>query len=143
MKKIVLFSFCSLIVLLNSCEEKIRTPLNIPIDTTIGPMKAKFSAIQSTVLNNKCATSGCHINGGTFPNLTDGVSYASLFKVQSTYNSLLIQPGNAMGSVLYMKIIANPNFGGIMPSKSSGFSALPQAQIDSIKAWIDNGAINN
>lgn len=140
MRKISVLSLGLILVFLISCENSIRTPLNIPIDPTKSAMKATLSDIQATVLDNKCATSGCHVKDGSFPDLTKGITYSALVGVQSNYDSLLVQPGNASGSVFYLKLLGDKSVGGVMPK---GFSALSQAQKDSVKVWINNGAKNN
>lgn len=145
MKITTVLYLCLTFSFLLSCEDKIETPLTFKDDPSKSAMKASLKEIQSQVFDNKCATSGCHVINETFPNLSNGLSYASLVGVMSPgYEEILVKPGEADKSVLIKKLIGNSTmYGKLMPSVSSGFSAVPQAQIDSIKAWINNGAKNN
>lgn len=62
----------------------------------------------------------------------------------STYANAMsggrITPGDANGSYLVMKISPNPPAGDRMPQ---GGPYLTTAQIDTIKVWINAGAMNN
>ncbi len=51
-----------------------------------------------------------------------------------------VTAGNATNSVLYRKVSNNPNCGGVMPPATSGLNAT---QLKIIRAWINNGALNN
>jgi hypothetical protein len=52
-----------------------------------------------------------------------------------------VVPGNADGSLLYLKVSADaPPCGGKMPL---GLTPIPKTQADMIDAWIADGAKNN
>ncbi|MCX6148323.1 MAG: hypothetical protein NTW25_13900 [Candidatus Kapabacteria bacterium] len=126
---------------LQSCNDNIRTPLNV-VDTK-PPMRAVYSEIQSRIFNAKCTTSGCHGPNEAFPNLTIGNSYSDLTSKKSPlFGVIAIKPGDADNSNFIKKLLGTAS-GEIMPTKSSGFSTLSKSEIDSIKTWVNNGAINN
>ncbi|MBL1214346.1 MAG: hypothetical protein HND52_13390 [Ignavibacteriae bacterium] len=128
-------------ILINSCAEHIVESTPSIIDKqNQDKVLAKFSSIQDRVLNLSCAVSGCH-NGTTFPNLSEGGAYANIVGVTGSSGQNLIEPGDANNSYLYLKIVgASGIFGDQMPK---GQDPLPGEVIDSIKMWIDNGALNN
>src|SRR6185437_1733860 len=82
---------------------------------------------------NPC--SGCH----NFPN---GWTYASIVNVTSGCSSLkYVLPGNATSSDIYNKIsTGTPTCGSEMPAGGPFFSAAQQKMV---RAWINNGALNN
>jgi len=55
----------------------------------------------------------------------------------------LIVASNGTGSLLYEKISGTQACGSRMPLGCSGNGCLPQAKIDLIKRWIDEGANDN
>lgn len=76
---------------------------------------------------------GCH-KGSTPPDLRDDDTHSS-------YDSLLngyVVPGNSDASVLYQSLI-NSNNVSLMPPGTP----WPQTKINTVKAWIDQGAENN
>ncbi len=108
--------------------------------TTPGERKAVFAAIQRDVLTPGCALSGCH--SGEFPsfglNLEEGKAYNNLVGVSSILSSLKrVEPGDSQNS--YLIEVLNGVDGFVMPPAGK----LPQATIDSIAVWIDEGALNN
>jgi phosphodiesterase/alkaline phosphatase D-like protein len=77
---------------------------------------------------------GCH--GGT-SGLTVG-SVASL--LQGGNHGPAIIPGDGANSILVRKISPGPPFGNRMPQ---GGPFMPEANIATIRTWIDQGALNN
>jgi hypothetical protein len=51
--------------------------------------------------------------------------------------------GNAAMSLVYQKIAGTQNCGNGMPIAMGQHMKMPQAEIDLIKNWIDQGANNN
>ncbi|HEY6223812.1 MAG TPA: hypothetical protein VIW26_08505, partial [Gemmatimonadales bacterium] len=84
---------------------------------------------------------GCHFTGGTAPDLSTGNSRGSTVNVVATCNSgfFRIAPSDATNSVLYRRI-SDGAICGFMPPATSGLST---AQQKIIRAWINNGALNN
>lgn len=101
-------------------------------------VKATFSSIQSELFDKTCAAAGCH--SGNFPQaglLLSGNAYDRIVNVGSSEGMNYITPGNSSQSLIYKRITSNG--GSIMPPTGK----LPQSVIDSVKAWIDAGALNN
>lgn len=66
-------------------------------------------------------------------------TYANLMLGNSN-NGPVITPGNGNGSVLIQKLRGTASFGARMPL---GGPFLQNSTIDSIAAWINQGALNN
>lgn len=100
-----------------------------------------FSEDISPILSTNCATSGCH-NSSTQESGVNLSSYdAALGSVGSQYGTEIIDPGNPDSSPIIDKISNdNPEFGVRMPENRPSLSS---ADIDSIRAWIEDGAPNN
>lgn len=141
MKKLKIILFTSLIMTLSlaSCSENIVSECE-PDMKVDNQMKASFKEIQNQVFTPTCATSGCH--GGSFssfPNLEDGQSYDNIVGINNQAGNMkLIEPGNSSESYLYKKLLGDGTT--LMPL---GGQKLNQNILDSIAAWIDNGAENN
>lgn len=73
---------------------------------------------------------GCH-NGNVAPDLRDGVSYADLLDGY-------VVPNNAEGSVLYKSLLGIDGVSLMPPG-----SMWPDSKINLVKAWIDQGALDN
>jgi hypothetical protein len=129
----------SLILLLASCSENIVSDCGCDADTnSTVVMRATFSDIQSKLFNKTCATSGCHADFQS-PILKEGVAYANLVGVDNIFGTMqLVKPGDSQNSYLMKKLL------GVETTRMpSGGERLDQAIIDSVAAWIDNGALNN
>jgi len=100
---------------------------------------ATLSSIQTNVFDRSCALSGCH-NGDERPNLSSGQSFSNLINVGSSEGFEQVEPGNPSESYLYLKLIDTDIEGSRMPL---GENPLSQEITDSIKVWIENGALNN
>ena len=103
---------------------------------------SKLSSIQSNVFSQNCAFSGCHGSTNNQANLllTNGNSFSNLVNVQSKLFPQLkrVVPGNSSQSLL-IKILK----GEVSPRMPQNRNPLSPDLIDSIAAWIDNGALNN
>lgn len=110
-----------------------------------GGIAPTFTNVQR-VFDNQCTV--CHCCNGEV-NLSAGQSYAALVKQLSpdpvdACGGVLVQPGNAAASYLYVKISsATPCAGARMPRGEFASVPLPDCQIDLIKRWIDSGAPND
>ncbi len=89
-----------------------------------------------------CAIPGCHVSSGTIApmSLEAGKAYANLVNILSTEDASFyrVKPFNSDSSYLYLKITGAA--GTRMPLNKQ---ALGQAQISTIKSWIDQGSKNN
>jgi hypothetical protein len=107
-----------------------------------GPVQGKKvpATIQSDIFNKSCALSGCH-NGSVSPNLTPDAAYGNIVGVPSDQKSNLnrIEPGDPGKSYLYLKITGDNSITGArMPN---GGPPLSAAEIETIRIWIENGAV--
>lgn len=102
-----------------------------------------FSEIQANVFTPSCATSGCH--AGAAPaqglNLDATNSYAMLVGVASQQSAGVqrVNPGNPNTSYLIQKLEGTAASGGRMPPAG----ALQQSDINTIRQWITDGAIDD
>ncbi len=102
-----------------------------------------FSEIQANVFTPDCATSGCHAGGNAAAglNLEEANSYAMLVGIQSGQDAGLqrVEPGDPDNSYLVQKLEGTASGGQQMPPGAP----LPQAEIDVIRQWISDGAIDD
>jgi hypothetical protein len=108
-----------------------------------GVVMPVFSDIQAQIFTPTCASSSCH--GGGAPaaglNLTAGNSYAALVGIASTEdaNIMRVVPFDAANSYLMQVLDGTAASGTVMPP--SGM--LPQTNIDAVRTWINNGAMDD
>ena len=90
-----------------------------------------------------CATSGCHSGGAPSAglNLEAANSYAQLVGIASIQDGaiLRVNAGSPNSSYLIQKLEGTAAAGNQMPPSA----ALPQADIDVIRQWISDGAIDD
>ena len=136
----LLFISIGLFIFSSCADEIVESTPSILDQQNQNKVVSSFSSIQTKVLNISCAVSGCH-NGNTFPTLTEGSAYNNIVNVTGSSGQNLIEPGDADNSYLYLKLTGAPGiFGEQMPK---GLQPLEQSVVDSIKVWINSGAINN
>jgi len=82
-------------------------------------LSASFASDIEPIIQSRCATSGCHVAGGSAPFTLNG--YAEI-------------------SARAVRIKVRSEAGTMPPSGSPGLSQL---QVDLISAWVDAGAENN
>lgn len=106
------------------------------VEDTTGEVQTGVSYINDVqpIFNSRCTS--CHGNSGQV-NLT---SYQNLLASDGNfYGTNLVVAGDADASGLVDKLEPNPDFGSRMPQGG----ALTGNQIETIKAWINEGALNN
>ena len=112
-----------------------------PPPAGFGPV---FSEIQANVFTPSCATAGCHsgANPSASLNLEAANSHAMLIGIASTQDAgtLRVNPGNPDMSYLIQKLEGPGVMGARMPPNAA---ALAQADIDVIRQWITDGAIDD
>jgi len=117
----------------------------VPPSTAVQPM---LSSIQTNVFALKCAVAGCHVTGGIAPmSLELGNAFNNLVNASSVaYGNprlLRVKPNDALNSVLYLKIIGDPQIGGTQARMPLGLGPMSNAEVNAIQTWINNGALNN
>tara|TARA_R110002049_G_scaffold138781_11_gene299235 strand:- start:19293 stop:20537 length:1245 start_codon:yes stop_codon:yes gene_type:complete len=116
------------------------TPPPAPPTASFGP---NFSEIQAAVLTPDCATSNCHsgANPQASLSLEEADSYAMLVGIASTQDAGIqrVVAGNPNNSYLIQKLEGTAATGTVMPPTGG----LPQVDIDVIRQWISDGAIDD
>ncbi len=102
-------------------------------------VKATFSSIQQNVFTKSCAFSSCHA-GSVSPTLSAGNAYNNIVNQISSSGKAYIKPSDPANSYLLSKLKGQNISGARMPRNAN---PLTQSVIDSISAWIQNGALNN
>lgn len=91
------------------------------------------------IFNGSCGGAGCHV-GAT----QNGVNLSSYDQVMNSagqqYGREIVEPGSPDESPLVDKIEPNPQFGQRMPF---GRDPLSNHQIEQIRVWIEEGALDN
>ena len=110
-----------------------------PPSTTIS-----FSADVQPIFSRSCAKSGCHVTSTAAFGLVleQGQAYGNLVNVPSAEvpSLLRVDPGDSALSYIVNKLEGNAP-GSRMPADGPPF--LPDAEIQIIKDWIDQGALDN
>lgn len=129
------------LLLLSACSS--QTPEGPRADGGASAESVPFTEVYRTVLGG---CTGCHAGiVARFNGLdmgTQATAYANLVGVRasgSCAGKILVVAGSASTSLLYEKV-TNPSCGSLMPQNSP---PLPQASIDMLKTWIDEGAPDN
>ena len=89
-----------------------------------------FSRQIQPIFDASCAKSGCHVEFGQSPNLSPGAAFNQLIDLG------YVDPTNPEGSLLYQKITA-------VAKQMPPTEKLSSVQINTIYAWIKQGALNN
>jgi hypothetical protein len=108
-----------------------------------------FSADVQPLFTAHCAKNGCH--GGNMPkedlSLQEGSAYADLVGVETVQcadGRLRVEPGNPEDSYLMHKLLGIEICAGVqMPSTGGPSAGIDDAGIDTIAAWICQGALEN
>jgi len=140
MRSLFFISIAVLGIVFTGCADQIVefTP-SILDDQPENVVNARFSDIQTKVFNTSCALSGCHA-GAVSPNLSAGEAYAAIVNRPSGQGGDYIEPGEPTNSYLFLKVLGSNISGQRMPR---GAAPLSSAVLDSIRLWIENGALNN
>lgn len=101
---------------------------------------ATFAQVQETIFDVSCALSGCH-SDGAWPILSAGQAYDNIVNVESSRGIALVEPGDPDNSYLYLKLLADADIDGSrMPP---GGPYLTPDALETVRAWIENGAPND
>ncbi|MCB1128570.1 MAG: hypothetical protein KDM81_18890 [Verrucomicrobiae bacterium] len=131
----------AVLVLSVGCADQIVESAPTVFDRNDAPgPPATFAGIQNAVITPTCAQSGCH-DGTSRPNMSPAVAYGALVNRPSSTEFDYIKPGKPDSSYLYLKITGDSRIiGDRMPKERA---PLSPATIDSIRAWIAAGALDN
>jgi hypothetical protein len=122
-------------------EAKIHSGSGAPVITlttsspvTVTPKPGiSFALDIQPIFNANCALPFCHVVGGLAPMpLSEGVSYANMF--------IRVVPGKSADSYLIKRLTESDP---IFPRMPLNRAPLSTTSLDLIKAWIDNGALDN
>ena len=119
-----------------ACKSNVVGPTDSGTPVT-PPTDVSFSASVFPILSSRCG-GGCHS-----PSSESGVNVSSYSKLMAStgqrYRSKVVLPGDGANSPLVDKLSSRPKYGSRMPEGG----ALTATQIATIKAWIDEGALDN
>ena len=91
-------------------------------------VQVSFTADIQPIFDTHCTS--CHPAIAASPDLSPDNSYSSI------NNGTYILPNDLSGSVLYQRLLGNPS---IMPPAGS----LSASEINLVRSWIEQGALNN
>ena len=114
-----------IVVFVAGCRKDFEKQRTVDLNATMS-----FSKHIQPIFDESCAKSGCHVEFGQAPNLLPGVAYDQLLELG------YVDPANPEGSLLYQRVSATVKQ---MPPTGN----LSSVQINSIYAWIKQGALNN
>jgi hypothetical protein len=119
----------SVLVIASGCESNVFEPVDI------GDINVSFQDKLIPIWSNSCVEA-CHsAERNLAPVLEPNVAYANII------GGGLVVPGNAEASMLYRRLVGDPEIrnGRTMPIAEK----LPDSQIQLIRLWIEQGAQNN
>ncbi|MDH4200312.1 MAG: hypothetical protein OEV66_08045 [Spirochaetia bacterium] len=141
-KKVIIMLICIFSLTGFYCSTAPKTTTSTTTSTT-SSTTGTFAADVQPIFTNSCATGSCHVTGSkTVPlDLTSGNAYTNIYNITSTQDPTkkYVVPSSSATSYLYIKLTGAGVTGTQMPKGGS----LTQTQIDTIKSWIDAGALNN
>ena len=133
--RVSLLLCASLCLVLTACQSKVID--NSMIVEPVGTVS--YADDVQPLFDRTCGGNGCHINEAE--NGVNVTNYQqTITSVGSSYNSLIVIPGDGDGSPLVDKLGLRPRFGSRMPL---GNATLTGTEIAIIKAWVDEGANDN
>jgi hypothetical protein len=112
-------------------------PVTPPGPGTV-PDSVSFAKHVQPIYTSRCAISGCHVlpNPQAGLDLTKGAAYANTVNVPAQhFTGTRVTPFDPANSILYLLVQD-----GLMPARGS---RLTSVQVQIIKKWIDQGALNN
>ena len=136
--KFILVIIMIIIIVMNYSCKSSETTFSIP--TVVS-----FAGDIQPVFDEACVS--CHnlttFSGGL--NLSPDVAYKSLVNAKSDQSTrVYVKPGSPDSSYLVNKLKGTQsNVGGLGSRMPLGASPLPDSEIDMIRQWISQGALNN
>lgn len=118
---------------LASCKNDTLSEITGPVEDV------SFMADIQPIFNGTCGGAGCHLESSQ-----SGVNLSSYNQLMNSigqqYQREIVQPGEPDESPLVDKISPNPQHGQRMPFARE---PLNDRQIQEIRVWIEEGAMNN
>lgn len=135
-----------LVAMVGCAGEGILDPVSPPPDCLDEiPFRAQFSCIQQFIFSPTCAIAGCHAAPGAAQglDLSSGNSWTGLVGSPSAEAALTrVEPGDPDNSYLIIKLEGiDPRLVGDRMPQGGPF--LSQAEIDVIRRWILDGAVED
>ncbi|MEQ1572355.1 MAG: c-type cytochrome domain-containing protein [Myxococcota bacterium] len=93
-----------------------------------------YAGVQALFESDCWACHGSAPAGNTLDLQTDLI--AATVDVDSSYGVPFVVPGDPEGSALYLKLVADPAVGGVMPPGAP----IADAEIEIVHQWIADGA---
>lgn len=126
----------------SSLDAPLHEENEIEIEIQVNATLVSFGNDIQPIFTNNCVSAGCHPGGGAPFSLRSGDSYDRLVNVDATTGPCAgikrVVPGNPDGSALVKRL--EGTCGTQMPI---GGSPLPPSDIQRIRTWITQGALNN
>jgi hypothetical protein len=113
-------------------------PVAPPVGPSTVPDSVSFKNHVQPIFTARCAVSGCHVapNPPAGLVLKAGSAYANIVNVPAqNFSGLRVAPNDPSQSVLYLLVES-----GQMPARGS---RLTTVQVQTIKRWIEQGALDN
>jgi len=126
-------NFMLCVFIMTSCKD--QTNQSGTSDIIFPASGVSFNKQVEPLLQQTCAASGCH--GGSQPAANLNLEYFTRNYLIDFQPKIVVE-GKGNMSPLYIDIAGNPQ---LMPPPPN--QRLKQNQIDGIKKWIDEGALNN
>ncbi len=133
------------VIVLSGCEAQVGSGPEVP-----NPPQTvlSFAAHIQPIFTGNCAfASGCHAgpNPQQGMNLSAGQAYSNVVNVFSNQVPRLrrIEPNNPDSSYLVLKLQGVAGSVGGLGTRMPLGGQLTQAQIDTVRAWVAGGALNN
>lgn len=132
MKKIL---FLSLILAFAACQSEV-----LDNSMLVEAENVSFAEDVLPILRVSCNGADCHIGSSSVNGVNLNTYQNVISSIGQGYNGPIVIAGNASDSPLIDKLGTRPRFGIQMPD---GKPPLSTAEVALIRAWIDEGALDN
>jgi len=117
-----------------AADDELADTLNVIVDVVDILPTVSYTGEVQPIFNANCAGSSCHIGGNA-----SGLRLNSRTTLMQGGNSgAVVIPGDAQNSIIIKRLE-----GRLTPRMPFGGSALPTDDIQTIRDWIDEGALDN
>ena len=143
MKNLFLISLISIILIILGCTNNTEDLVSAPDTGEENPdpiEQISYADRVQPIFNTTCGGGGCHTSGGNANGVNLSGYTQTMNSTGSSYGGKVVIAGNANASPIVDKIEPGPTHGNRMPL---GGSPLSSTQIQTIRTWINEGALNN